>query len=87
VDPRHKARRRDIICRCNEIPRSAIENAIRNGATTLDEIYDLTLAGVGPCGASCRPDLRIILEQYLRDGTFPQGTIPSVKKGYRGGTD
>ncbi len=38
-----------IICRCEEVSRGAIMNAINNGATTIDEIKRETRAGMGLC--------------------------------------
>lgn len=77
----------EIICRCNNISRATIEEAIRNGAHTLNEIFDTTSAGVGPCGGSCRRKLAPLLEHYLKTGTFPEkitedltGKVPAPKK-------
>ncbi|WP_063244457.1 (2Fe-2S)-binding protein [Bdellovibrio bacteriovorus] len=77
----------EIICRCNNISREAIEEAIRNGAHTLNDIFDTTSAGVGPCGGSCRRKLGPLLEHYLKNGTFPDkitedltGKVPGPKK-------
>lgn len=77
----------EIICRCNNISRATIEEAIRNGAHTLNDIFDTTSAGVGPCGGSCRRKLAPLLEHYLKTGTFPEkiiedltGKAPAPKK-------
>lgn len=75
MDPRHK-KRKEIICRCNNISREEIENAIRNGADTLNKIFDATTAGVGACGGSCRCKLIPMLEEYRRTGKFPDIIIP-----------
>ena len=69
----------EVICLCNNIPRRQIEEAIRNGADTLNKIFDRTTAGVGPCGGSCRRKLQPMLEHYLTTGAFPE-TIKSGKK-------
>ncbi|XGC79519.1 (2Fe-2S)-binding protein [Bdellovibrio bacteriovorus] len=61
----------EIICRCNNVSRKTIEDAIRDGAQTLNEIFDATSAGVGPCGGSCRRKLGPLLEHYLKTGQFP----------------
>lgn len=66
----------DLICLCNDITRGTIEKAIREGADTLNKIFDATTAGVGPCGGSCRRKLAPMLEQYLRTGTFPEPPPP-----------
>ncbi len=55
-----------LICMCNEVPKSAIDAAMRNGATTLAEIFDQTFAGCGPCGGSCQPELVQLLSDHLR---------------------
>ena len=78
----------EIICRCNNISRETIESAIRDGAQTMNEIFDLTTAGVGPCGGTCRRKLGPLLDHYLKTGTFPEKLVedltgkapPPVKK-------
>jgi bacterioferritin-associated ferredoxin len=65
----------EIICRCNNVSRETIEQAIRDGAQTLNEIFDSTSAGVGPCGGSCRRKLAPMLESYLKTGSFPEKII------------
>lgn len=62
----------EIICRCNEVSRETIEKAIREGAHTLNDIFDTTSAGVGPCGGSCRRKLGPLLKSYLETGRFPE---------------
>ncbi|UYL07820.1 (2Fe-2S)-binding protein [Bdellovibrio sp. SKB1291214] len=62
----------EIICRCNNVSRATIEKAITDGAKTLNEIFDSTTAGVGPCGGSCRRKLAPLLDHYLRTGQFPE---------------
>lgn len=69
MNPKKKV---EIICRCNNVSRETIETAIRDGAKTLNEIFDATTAGVGPCGGSCRRHLAPLLQQYLETGTFPE---------------
>ena len=72
---RNGARRKpdstETICLCNNVPREQIENAIREGADTLNKIFDATTAGVGPCGGSCRRKLAPMLDHYLQTGEFP----------------
>jgi len=63
-----------IICFCNNVSRDVIEAAIKDGCSTLNEIYDRTTAGVGPCGGSCRRKIAPILEAYLATGKFPPPT-------------
>lgn len=69
MKPKHRS---EIICRCNNVNRDTIEKCIRDGAQTLNEIFDQTSAGVGPCGGSCRRKLGPMLEHYLKTGTFPE---------------
>ncbi|MCE5264652.1 MAG: (2Fe-2S)-binding protein [Deltaproteobacteria bacterium] len=43
------------ICRCEEVTREEIEEAIRDGATTLSGVKKRTHAGMGLCqGRTCR---------------------------------
>jgi len=74
-DRRHKP---EIICRCNNIDRATIEKAIRDGAKTMNEIFDVTTAGIGPCGGSCRRKLQPLLEYYLAHGVFPEKIIEDL---------
>lgn len=74
-----KKKKAEIICRCNSVPRSAIEDAIANGGCdTLNKIFDATSAGVGPCGGSCRRKLKPLLEHYLEHGEFPEKIIEDL---------
>ena len=68
-------KKNEIICRCNEVSRETIEKAILNGARTLNEIFDTTTAGVGPCGGSCRRKLAPLLQTYLDTGQFPEKIV------------
>ncbi|MEQ1875644.1 MAG: (2Fe-2S)-binding protein [Bdellovibrionia bacterium] len=68
----------EIICFCNNVPRDRIEDAIRKGADDFNKIFDTTSAGIGPCGGSCRRKLAPMLEQYLKDGTFPEVIKPDM---------
>lgn len=70
-DPR-RPQRKEIICLCNNVSRDVIESAIRAGADTLNKIFDNTMAGVGPCGGSCRRKLQPMLDAYLETGQFPE---------------
>lgn len=71
-------RRAEIICRCNNISRQTIEQAIADGCHTLNEIFDATTAGVGPCGGSCRRKLGPLLQHYLDHGAFPEKIIEDL---------
>lgn len=71
-----RKKRAEIICRCNNVPRDVIEDAIANGGCdTLNKIFDETMAGVGPCGGSCRRKLGPLLDHYLKTGTFPEKIV------------
>jgi NAD(P)H-nitrite reductase large subunit len=68
----------EIICRCNNVSRETIEKAISDGARTMNEIFDATSAGVGPCGGSCRRKLAPLLQHYLDTGTFPEKIVEDL---------
>lgn len=71
-----KKKKTEIVCRCNSVPRKDIEDAIANGGCdTLNKIFDATMAGVGPCGGSCRRKLKPLLEYYLEHGVFPEKIV------------
>lgn len=55
----------EIICRCEEVYRKEIEQAIKDGATTMNELKRFTRAGMGLCqGRTCRRLVeRILAEQ------------------------
>lgn len=56
-----------IICRCQDITEEEILSAIRQGATTLDEIKRLVRAGMGPCqGRTCRRLIQQIISRELK---------------------
>lgn len=54
----------DIICRCEEISEGQIRDAIRQGATTINEIKRWTRSGMGLCqGRTCRRLMERILSE------------------------
>ncbi|MCB0422094.1 MAG: (2Fe-2S)-binding protein [Bdellovibrionales bacterium] len=61
-----------VVCICNQVTQSNIEQAITKGCYSLDLIFDATGAGVGPCGGSCRPFLQKMISQYQKSKIFPQ---------------
>ena len=75
---------REIICRCEEVYRDEIEQAIRDGATTMNELKRFTRAGMGLCqGRTCRRLVeRILAEQTgqklseMETSTFRQPVRP-----------
>lgn len=54
----------DFICRCEEVTKKEIEDAVDNGATTMDEVKRCTRAGMGLCqGRTCRKSVERIVAQ------------------------
>ncbi len=55
-----------VICRCEEITRSEIKEAIRNGIQTLNGVKRITRAGMGLCqGQTCQQLVARILTEEL----------------------
>jgi NAD(P)H-nitrite reductase large subunit len=54
---------KEVICHCQEVTVESIVEAIHNGAKTVEEIGDITEAGI-TCGG-CIEDLEEILEEEL----------------------
>ena len=62
-----------IICRCQDVTEEEIIAAIKQGATTIDEIRRLVRAGMGPCqGRTCR---RLVAQIISRELKTPPGEI------------
>ena len=83
-----------IICRCQEVTRREIMDAIADGATTVDGVKRRTRAGMGLCqGKTCeRLVAKIIAEQTGRPMAEilpPKSRIPvrPVKIGMIGGAE
>ncbi|GAB4282267.1 MAG: (2Fe-2S)-binding protein [Candidatus Rifleibacteriota bacterium] len=56
-----------IICRCQDVTEEEIIAAIRQGATTIDEIRRLVRAGMGSCqGRTCRRLVSQIISRELK---------------------
>lgn len=54
----------DFICRCEEVTRKEIEEAISDGANRMDELKRCTRAGMGLCqGRTCRKQVEKILSE------------------------
>ena len=68
---KNQKERHQIVCFCNNVSKETIEAAIKEGCHTLNEIYDKTTAGVGPCGGSCRRKIAPFLEYYLANQKLP----------------
>jgi len=57
------ATERTIVCRCEDVPRSAVSQAIDRGATTTATVKSLTRCGMGPCqGRVCWPLIAAVVE-------------------------
>ena len=64
-----------FICRCEEVTREEVEQAIRDGATTLTGIKKRTHAGMGLCqGRTCRK----LIATMLAEGCDPAGILPAT---------
>jgi len=60
-----RAGKDEIICQCNQITMGELEDAIHHGASTLEEIAELTEATTGACkGLRCKPAVEGLLEKY-----------------------
>ena len=66
-----------IVCRCEDVSLGEIRRAIREGATTMDEVRRITRAGMGPCqGRTCR--LLIAGEIARATGVSVAQVLPST---------
>lgn len=53
------------VCICKGISRVVIKQAIRSGASTVEEVQKATGAGSGSCGGRrCTEKIRQLLEEY-----------------------
>jgi len=75
-----------VICRCEEITKGEIRNAIRNGMQTLNGIKRITRAGMGLCqGQTCQRLVAQILSEELGfsaaeiDPTTARGPVRPVQ--------
>ena len=58
---------RIIYCRCEDITEEEVVDAIRAGATTLEELKRTIRTGTGTCqGRTCTPMIRSILARELK---------------------
>lgn len=72
-------KKKELICLCNNVGREEIELAIRNGADSLNKIFDTTTAGIGACGGSCRRKLGPLLQHFLETGGFPEIIVVDMR--------
>ncbi|MDR3598666.1 (2Fe-2S)-binding protein [Clostridium sp.] len=55
-------------CTCKIITRAKIKEAIKNGASTIEEVQKATGAGNGPCkGKNCSPRICELIRQYKNE--------------------
>lgn len=67
-----------IICRCQEVTRQEIVDAIRDGATTLDGVKRRVRAGMGLCqGKTCE---RLVMKIIAEETGIPMEEILPQKK-------
>lgn len=68
---------KNFVCRCEEVTVEEIEEAIDNGATTLNEVKRWTRAGMGLCqGRTCRKNVARILSR--KTGRKLEELMPST---------
>ncbi len=66
-----------FICFCNSVSKNAVQTAIQEGCRDFSSIYDKTGAGTGPCGGSCRVEIRQLLEASLFKPKLSPLTTPT----------
>ena len=67
----------EFICRCEEVTRKEIEEAIADGARTIKGIKKRTRAGMGLCqGRTCRR----LVSQMLSKHTAPEDVLPDTSR-------
>lgn len=70
-------REKIYICRCEEVTKEEIEQAISEGATTLTGIKKRTHAGMGLCqGRTCRK----LISQMLNGKVKPEEIVPPTSR-------
>ncbi len=56
-----------IICRCEDITKAEIENAVKHGAKDLNQLKTWTRCGMGPCqGRTCNYAASIVMSESLQ---------------------
>lgn len=68
-----------IICRCEEVSYEEIEEVIRLGARTFDDIKRLTRCGMGPCQAKICTSLVANIIHEVLDKPFQQIPLPRMR--------
>lgn len=68
------------VCRCEEITKEEVIEAVRNGATSVNEVKRLLRAGMGLCqGRNCAKTIERIIAQEL--GISPANVPQATKRG------
>lgn len=68
-----------FICRCEEVTRQELEQAITDGAITMNELKRWTRAGMGLCqGKTCAKQVMAILAQ--KTGQKPADILPPTTR-------
>lgn len=68
------------VCRCEEITKAEVIEAVRNGATSVNEVKRLLRAGMGLCqGRNCAKTIERIIAQEL--GVAPAQVPQATKRG------
>ncbi len=63
-----------VVCRCEEITQGEIKEAVRLGATSMNEVKRLTRAGMGLCqGKTCG---RLVMELLAHETNHPLHEVP-----------
>ena len=57
-----------IVCRCEDIKRAEIEEAIKIGAKEINQLKSWTRCGMGPCqGRTCEDSISRIISEHVGD--------------------
>ena len=68
------------VCRCEEITKAEIIEAIRNGATSVNEVKRVLRPGMGLCqGRNCAKTIERIIAQELK--ISPANVVQATKRG------
>ena len=52
-----------IVCRCKKVSEGTVIEAIKNGATSFEEVKEKTGAGTGGCrGGRCKNNIELLIE-------------------------
>ncbi|MFZ5943561.1 MAG: (2Fe-2S)-binding protein [Bacillota bacterium] len=67
------------ICRCEEVTREEIEQAIKTGATSINEVKKWTRAGMGLCqGKICSKNVSRLISEI--SGTNLENVLPATSR-------